>query len=75
MTVADSPRANYNCPSCGSSDVFQTDGSIYECRPCGNRIHEGVLDAADSLRSLAERDDNAGTIAAHLLETGGVTDQ
>ncbi|WP_390884086.1 eL43 family ribosomal protein [Halapricum hydrolyticum] len=67
-------RADFSCPSCNSSDVFRDSGSIFECRNCGERIHEAVGENADALERLSDRHDDAGAIARTLLETGGVSE-
>lgn len=65
-------RANWCCPSCDSSDVFREGGKIFECRYCGEQIHEGILENENSLEQLANRDDKVGAFAHRLLETGGI---
>lgn len=67
-------RANWSCPSCNSSDIFRESGSIFECRNCGEQVHEAVAENADALQRLSDRNDNAGQIARTLLETGGVSE-
>jgi len=67
-----SERANYNCPSCESSDLFRKKGNTFECENCGQQVHEAVADNADVLNRLQDREDKAGEIAEKLLETGGV---
>jgi ribosomal protein L37AE/L43A len=65
-------RADWSCPSCNSSDVFRDGKSRFECRDCGEQVHEAVIDASESLQRLAKRDDKVGQIAQRLLDTGGV---
>lgn len=72
--MTDAARADYNCPECGTSDVFRDGKKVYVCRACGMKVHEGVLQYGDSLQNLAERDDMVGAFATRLLETGGVAE-
>lgn len=67
-------RADWSCPECQSSDVYRKKGATFECRDCGQQIHESVGASADTLERLSERDDAAGDIARTLLETGGVSE-
>lgn len=73
--MADSDRANWCCPSCDSSDVFCEGGKVFECRSCGERVHECILECSETLQQLAERDDQVGVFADRLLETGGVASE
>jgi len=65
-------RSDWNCSSCDSSDVFCEGGKVFECQACGDRIHEAIIEYSGTLANLADRNDKAGAIAQHLLETGGV---
>ncbi len=65
-------RANYCCPSCDSSDIVSVSQSTYECRDCGQQVHEAIAENKELLDRLKSREDKAGEIAETLLETGGI---
>jgi tRNA(Ile2) C34 agmatinyltransferase TiaS len=70
-----SKTANYKCPSCnGRLDKANRAGSKYDCRDCGETVHEAVARAAAEgwLQSLADGDDKSAEYAQRLLDTGGV---
>jgi len=68
-------RADFCCPECDSSDVHRDGAKVFECRQCGERVHEAVEECRDSLERLADRDDDVGWFARRVLDTGGVSDE
>lgn len=72
--MASGELADYSCPDCGHTRLPRdnTAKSVFRCPECGNRIHEAVAKSAETLRSLADRQDKIGDYARTLLETGGV---
>jgi len=62
-------RANFDCPDCGSSDVFGVDATdgTYQCRQCGLRTHEKIERHRDTLEESAEDEMAAADVAAVLI--------
>ncbi|WP_136689991.1 hypothetical protein [Halorhabdus amylolytica] len=61
-------RAEFGCPSCGSSSVFYTDPENVECRECGVEVYEPLAENAGDLEDLAETELPVAELADMLLE-------
>lgn len=61
------------CPAGDCSGEFRETGTPneYECRSCGRRLRESVVDRLESFKRLAKDDDAVGEMARVALKLDG----